>query len=153
MCHICIIYIYIYKRFTQDRGMECSRDSCRHMRYRLFFSNDPRHVSPTVCTRPSRLVIWIKGDGTFPSRKCSDRSRQIVLIVLVLWFNEPVCCVFVLEKRPDRRYSRDKWNDQVRRSKRRIFLDEVLNIFLIQIKLNISDLSLTLKTSKILSMF
>ena len=75
--YIYVVYIYIYiyicihKRFTQDSKMECSRDSCHHMRYidcssamilgtsRLLSAPDPpwtgRWIKGVLSLRPWRL--------------------------------------------------------------------------------------------------
>ena len=57
LCNRVYIYIcmsiYTQTFYTgQENGM-FTRQLSSHAIYRLFFSNDPRHVSPTVCTRSS----------------------------------------------------------------------------------------------------
>ena len=55
-----------------------TRQLSSHAIYRLFFSNDPRHVSPTVCTRSSlRIGHWIKGVFV-------DSSTIIIIIIIII---------------------------------------------------------------------
>lgn len=79
------IYIYIQTFYTGQQWNVHQTAVVTCDIYRLFFSNDPRHVSPTVCTRSSRTGHWIK--GTLVHIRAFPVTREPFLFNDVLWSN------------------------------------------------------------------
>lgn len=95
--HMYNIYIYTNVLHTgEEWNVHVTAVVTCDMRYRLFFSNDPRHVSPTVCTRPSRLAVWIKGDETFPQQETSRFITFSLLIALATTFDPMSPCMLCI---------------------------------------------------------
>lgn len=75
-----------------------TRQLSSHAIYRLFFSNDPRHVSPTVCTRSSlRIGHWIKGVfvGSSTILRLFVRDRSFFFFFFDPIFGPLLCVVYL----------------------------------------------------------
>lgn len=103
------IYIYLYTQtfYTGQQNGMFTRQLSSHAIYRLFFSNDPRHVSPTVCTRSSLDRTLDQRSSLVETLKASKAfSTTHICPYISRFFFDPItvhslCCVFVPSYLPE----------------------------------------------------